>query len=158
MLSYMLPVEEKSQSSRNLSLNLNLQNTSQSKACNEALDHDDYIDENTKLLNLERQNYPLLKINGNGNGNILSSGGTKTNYNMNITNNNLCNNLINSSAGQNLSTTKQVDSALNRVDVAETESLINEYNLNNNDDMSSGNDKKIIKMSKLGSKNVTLKR
>jgi hypothetical protein len=145
MLSYILPVEEKTQSSRNLSLNLNIQTTSQSQSCIEQ-DHDDYMNENSKLLNSERQSYSLLKVNGNGS----NSGGNKTNYNMNITNNNVCNNLMNSSTGQSFSINKSED--------LETESLINEYNVNNNEDINSANDKKIIKMSKLGSKNVTLKR
>lgn len=152
----MLPVEEKSQSSRNLSLNLNLQNTPQSHSSTEQHDHEDFTDENTKLLNLERQDYVPIKLNGNGN--LLNTGGMKTNYNMNITNNNLCNsNLINSNIDHSVSIIKKSDSTLTREGV-ETESLINENSVNNNEEQNSGSDKKIIKMSKLGSKNVTLKR
>jgi hypothetical protein len=150
MLSYETP--------RNLSLNLNLQNTTHSSDVEQ---HEDTIDENTKLLKIERQDFVPTKLNGNGS--RMKS--NKINYNMNITNNNLCNNnLINSNHHNNnnsLSRTGQDDEA-------ETNSMVsNENNVNNNDNEINSSDKitgdctegkKIIKMTKLGSKNVTLKR
>lgn len=159
MLSYMLPVEEKSQNSRNLSLNLNLQNTTQSQTSSDTdqHEHEDVIDENTKLLTIERQDYVPAKLNGNGN--MIKNGGNKINYNMNITNNNLCNNnLINTNHNNNNSIIKNGDSLVVRED-AENDSATNENSVNNNEETNSSNsDKKIIKMTKLGSKNVTLKR
>lgn len=50
MLSYMLPVDERSTSPRNLSLNLNINNTNNNR--NDVIIEE--IDENTKLLNDER--------------------------------------------------------------------------------------------------------
>lgn len=154
----MLPVEEKSQNSRNLSLNLNLQNTTQSQTSSDTDPHeqDDVIDENTKLLTIERQGYVPTKLNGN----LSKNGGNKINYNMNITNNNLCNNnLINPNHTNNNSIIKNGDSVLGRDDIETDSVTTNENNVNNNDESNNSNgDKKIIKMTKLGSKNVTLKR
>lgn len=152
----MLPVEEKSQNSRNLSLNLNLQNTTQSQTSSDTdpHEHEDVIDENTKLLTIERQDYVPAKLNGNGN--LIKNGGNKINYNMNITNNNLCNNNLINTNHNNNSIIKNGDSMAD----VETDSSVatNENSVNNNDETNSTGDKKIIKMTKLGSKNVTLKR
>lgn len=157
MLSYMLPVEEKSQNTRTVNLNLNLQNTTQSlnKTEIDHLESEDVIDENTKLLKLERKDY----LQENLNGSLIKNGSNKTNYNMNITNNNLYNNnLINTNHNNNNSTIKHGDMILGR-DEAESQMVaINENSVNNNDETSSSGDKKIIKMTKLGSKNVNLKR
>lgn len=156
MLSYMLPVEEKSQNTRNLSLNLNLQNTTQSQTSSDADPHesDDIMDENTKLLTIERQDYVPAKLNGNGN--LIKNGGSKIHYNMNITNNNLCNNnLINNNSIIKNGGGSGGDSNGD----TETDSVAtNENSVNNNEETNSTGDKKIIKMTKLGSKNVTLKR
>lgn len=159
MLSYMLPpVEEKPQSPRNLSLNLNLQNTTQSSHSSSDIDpheHEDVIDENTKLLTIERQDYVPARLNGNGN--LIKNGGNKINYNMNITNNNLCNNNLINTNHNNNSIIKNGNSTYK--DDGETDSATtNENSVNNNEEMNSTGDKKIIKMTKLGSKNVTLKR
>lgn len=164
MLSYMLPVEEKSQNTRNLSLNLNLQNTtsttpSQHSSDTDQHEHDDLIDENTQLLNIERQDY-VATTRLNGNGNLIKNGGNKVNYNMNITNNNLCNNNFNNNNNHNSnSIIKNGDStkmAKEMDTVVATNNNLN--NLNNNEETNSSNsDKKIIKMTKLN-KNVTLKR
>lgn len=161
MLSYMLPVEEKSQNSRNLSLNLNLQNTTQSQTSSdtEQLEHEDIIDENTKLLTIERQEYNPAKLSVNGN--LIKNGVNKTNYNMNITNNNLCNNnLISTNHNNNNSSIiKNGDPSLMEREELEADSVVtNENSVNNNDETNPNSDKKIIKMTKLGSKNVTLKR
>lgn len=162
MLSYMLPaVEEKSQNSRNLSLNLNLQNTTQSQTSSdtEQLEHEDIIDENTKLLTIERQDYVPAKLSVNGN--LIKNGGNKSNYNMNITNNNLCNNnLISTNHNNNSSIIKNGDPSMMERDELETDSVVtNENSVNNNDETNPNSDKKIIKMTKLGTtKNVTLKR
>lgn len=154
MLSYMLPVEEKSsQNTRNLSLNLNLQNTTQSHTSPDADQHYnvDIIDENTQLLAVERQDYMQVKLNGNGN--LITKG---ENYNMNITNNNLCNNsLIGTSHSNNNSIIKNSDC---RVNVDDESGANNENSVNNNDETNTQSDKKIVKMTKLGSKSVTLKR
>lgn len=151
----MLPVEEKSQNTRNLSLNLNLQNTTQSQTSSDTDPHesDDIIDENTKLLTIERQDYVPAKLNGNGN--LIKNGVSKIHYNMNITNNNLCNNnLIN-----NNSIIKNGGGGGDSNGDTETDSVAtNENSVNNNEETNSNSDKKIIKMTKLGSKNVTLKR
>lgn len=155
MLSYMLPVEEKSQNTRNLSLNLNLQNTTQSQTSSDTDPHesDDIIDENTKLLTIERQDYVPAKLNGNGN--LIKNGGSKVHYNMNITNNNLCNNLINNNSIIKNGGGGGGDSNGD----TETDSVAtNENSANNNEETNSNSDKKIIKMTKLGSKNVSLKR
>lgn len=147
------PVEEKPQSPRNLSLNLNLQNTTQSPISSEIdpHEHEDVIDENTKLLTIERQEYEPGKFTSNGN--LRQSGGNKTNYNMNITNNNLCsNNLINTNHNNN-SIIKSGDA-----ESRDEFEAANENSVNNNDETNSTVDKKIIKMTKLGTKNVTLKR
>lgn len=174
MLSYMLPtVEENSKNVRNLSLNLNLQNTTQSQTSSdtdqEQPEELEDADENTKLLNIERQDYvPTTKFNRNGN--LIKNGGSKINYKMNITtngilsnNNDLINN-HNSINNNNNSIIKNGDSK----DEAETDSVAmsitneNSVNNNNNNDetnsSNNGDNKKIIKMTKLGSKNVTLKR
>lgn len=158
MLSYENP--------RNLSLNLNLQNTTaqlQNSLETEQHEHDETIDENTKLLKIERQNFVPVKLNGNGN-QIKTVNSNKVNYNMNITNNNLCNNNLISSNHHNETTSENGGSE----DIsAEIDS--NENNTNNNDETNScnnsdkltgegGEGRKIIKMTKLGSKNVTLKR
>lgn len=156
MLSYMLPVEEKSQNSRNLSLNLNLQNTTQSQTSSDNDQHEleDVMDENTKLLTIERQDY--MPTNLNGNGNLIKNGSNKINYHMNITNNNLCNNnLININHNNNNSIMKNSDC---REDLEDDSVVSNENSVNNNDESNTQSDKKIIKMTKLGSKNVTLKR
>lgn len=155
----MLPVEEKSQNSRNLSLNLNLQNTTQSQTSSEIDPHEseDIIDENTKLLTIERQDYVPARLNGNGN--LIKNGGHKINYNMNIMNNNLCNShLINTNHTNNNSIIKNGDSNGTRDDTESDSAATNENSVNNNEETNSNGDKKIIKMTKLGSKNVTLKR
>lgn len=151
------PVEEKPQSPRNLSLNLNLQNTTQSQTSSDIdpHEHEDVIDENTKLLTIERQDYVPAKLNGNGN--MMKNGSNKINYNMNITNNNLCNNNLINTNHNNNSIIKNGDSICK--ENGETDSAAtNENSMNNNEEMNSSGDKKIIKMTKLGSKNVTLKR
>lgn len=152
----MLPVEEKSQNTRNLSLNLNLQNTTQSQTSSDTdpQESDDIMDENTKLLTIERQDYVPAKLNGNGN--LIKNGGSKIHYNMNITNNNLCNNnLINNNSIIKNGGGSGGDSNAD----TETDSVAtNENSVNNNEETNSTGDKKIIKMTKLGSKNVTLKR
>jgi hypothetical protein len=151
MLSYETP--------RNLGLSLNLQNTtsqSQTSSDAEQHEHDETIDENTKLLEIERQDYVSTKLNGNR---IKSD---KTNYATNITNNNLCNlSLVSSNLQNNNSISKRSESKLIE---DEEEDSVNENSVNNNDDNSDkivgdGTEgKKIIKMTKLGSKSVTLKR
>ncbi|CRL04536.1 CLUMA_CG017609, isoform A [Clunio marinus] len=156
MLSYMLPVEEKSQNPRNLSLNLNIPNSGHMQTSSEInqQERDDLIDENTKLLSIERQDYTaILDSKGNLNGNS-----NKYNYNMNITNNNLCSENI-LKPNDNKTIIKNGISSKSE-DYTDTElATISETNVNNNDEsISSSNDKKIIKMSKLGTKNVTLKR
>lgn len=157
MLSYMIPVEEKSQNPRNLSLNLNLQNTTQLHTSSETDSHendDDMIDESSKLLTIETRDYATNL----GNGNLMKNGGgNKTHYNLNITNNNLCNNnLINTNHNNNADFKN--DSKMGSE--IETDLIVtNEINVNNNDESSiSNSDRKIIKMTKLGSKNITLKR
>ncbi|KAG5684549.1 hypothetical protein PVAND_013775 [Polypedilum vanderplanki] len=179
MLSYMLPEEPKSPSSRNLSLNLNLQNTttqSQTSSDTDQHEHDD-ADENTKLLSMEREDYVATKIT-NRNGNLIKNGGNKINYNMNITNGSLCNNNLISSSNDhnnhinnnnNISIIKNGDSTKIDKDAdTETDSVAttttientvnNNINGNEETNSSNGDNKKIIKMTKLGSKNVTLKR
>lgn len=144
MLSYETP--------RNLGLSLNLQNTtSQTSSDAEQHEHDETIDENTQLLQIERQEYVSTKLNGNR---------------MNITNNNLCNiNLVSSNLQNNNSLSKKNESKLIE-DEEEDSVTVDENSVNNNDDsnlsdklVGDGTEgKKIIKMTKLGSKNVTLKR
>lgn len=150
-----MPAEEKFQNTRNLSLNL--QNTTQSQTSSETDPHerDEMIDESTKLLTIERQDYVPAKLNGNGN--LIKNGGSKINYNMNITNNNLCNNnLISSNQTSNISIMKNGEST--RDDTESDSAATNENSVNNNEETNCNGDKKIIKMTKLGSKNVTLKR
>lgn len=174
MLSYMLPtVEENSKNSRNLSLNLNLQNTTQSQTSSDTdqehpeEEHED-VDENTKLLNIERQDY-ASKFNRNGN--LIKNGGNKINYKMNITSNGILSNsdLINNHNNiNNINNNSIIKNGDSKDDTAETDSVAtsiatneNTVNNNNNEETNSSNNgdsKKIIKMTKLGSKNVTLKR
>lgn len=146
MLSYMLPVEEKSPTSRNLSLNLQNPNTvsQQSSDTDEHNPHDDLIDESTKLLTMERE-FSGPRSNGgtngtNGNGNILKNGDSSKIIYSN-SNNNLNNNSIIKNGGN---VTKDHESILNNNSNEETNCNIG--------------DKRIIKMSKIGTKNVTLKR
>lgn len=156
MLSYMLPVEEKTQNTRTVNLNLNLQNTTQSlsKTDSDQIEIEDVIDENTKLLIKERKDFSPENVNEN----LKKNGTNKTNYNMNITNNNLYNNNLINTNHNNNSTIKFGDLTLGSNEVESQMGAINENSVNNNDEMCSSGDKKIIKMTKLGSKNVTLKR
>ncbi|KAL7030239.1 hypothetical protein ACKWTF_006585 [Chironomus riparius] len=196
MLSYMLPVEEKSQTSRNINLNLNLQNTTSTKlhTTPSDLDHDhhehDDVDENTKLLSAEAaDNYIATNYTSNRNGNLIKNGNSKINYNMNISlcNNNLINgnstsndnnNINNINNNHNFNNSNNVNAIIKNSDslsnetrsadeketdtehsdsVATSENTVNN-NVNDETSNNNGDSKKIIKMSKLGSKNVTLKR
>lgn len=157
MLSYMLPVEEKCQTSRNLSLNLNLQNTTQPQISgSDQLALEDTIDENTKLLTIEPEGY--LPENFNGHGNMLVSKGKKINYNINITNNNMCDNLINPKHNISHSVINHEIIVKGHANSETDSATISENTMNNNEETNSNSDKKIIKMTKLGTKNVTLKR
>ena len=118
MLSYMLPVEEKSSTSRNLSLNLQNPNTvsQQSSDTDEHNPHDDLVDESTKLLTLERE-FSGPRSNGtngtngtNGNGNILKNGGDSSKIMYSNSNNKLNNNSIIKNGGN---VTKDHESILN---------------------------------------------
>lgn len=147
MLSYMLPVEEKPQNSRNMILNLNLRNTSLN--LNDQQELDEISDENTKLLDVERiHNAPSMM-----NENHISNACNKIKYNINITNNNLCNSFVDNSNATPSAPTNAT-SLMEENDIAVTD----ENSVNNNDEKSVTSDKKIVKMTKLGSKNVTLKR
>lgn len=156
MLSYETP--------RNLSLSLNLQNTtSQSHNLPPNADqHDETIDENTKLLEIESQGYVSAKLNGNI---IKSVENDHMNYNPNITNNSLCNiNFISSNIQNNNSFSKP---SVDEDELADSVT-VDENSANNNDETNNSNvsdkvtegteGRKIIKMTKLGSKNATLKR
>jgi hypothetical protein len=86
MLSYMLPVEEKSPTARNLSLNLNNSNNTSNTSDTSGNNTDDIaddIDENTKLLIGERGNATKENLNNNlscnKNHNHLNGGLIKTN-------------------------------------------------------------------------------
>jgi len=131
MLSYMLPVEEKSPSARNLSLNLtNSNHTSDTSGHNTDDIMDDIIDENTKLLIAER---------GSGNNGCLA---TKEHLNNNVT-------TVNKNHQQ-----QQHHHILQQTNgVIKTNGDINK--MENGTD---GNISKKGKLTKVGNKNVTLKR
>jgi len=145
----MLPVEEKPQNSRNMILNLNLRNTSLNLKDQQELD--EISDETTKLLDIERKhNVPLMM-----NENHISNSCNKIKYNINITNNNLCNsNSFVDNSNTSVQNFANATSPIEENDVAVTD----ENSVNNNDERSVISDKKSVKMTKLGSKSVTLKR
>ena len=158
MLSYETP--------RNLSLSLNLQNTtSQSHNLPPNADqheHDETIDENTKLLEIESQGYVSAKLNRNI---IKSVENDHMKYNPNITNNSLCNiNFISSNIQNNNLLSKPT---LDEDELADSVT-VDENSANNNDESNNSNvsdkviegteGRKIIKLTKLGSKNANLKR
>jgi hypothetical protein len=129
MLSYMLPVEEKSPAARNLSLNLTNSNHNTSDTSGHTTDDimDDMIDENTKLLIAER-----------GNGCLA----TKENLNNNVT-------TFNKNHQPQLNNHHHIHHQTNGV--IKTNGDIKE---NGTD----GNISKKGKLTKVGNKNVTLKR
>ena len=153
MLSYETP--------RNLSLSLNLQNTtSQSPPNADQHEHDETIDENTKLLEIESQGYVSAKHNGNIIKNVEND-----HMNPNLTYNSLCNIRL-------ISSNKQNNNSLSKPSVDEDELgdsvTVDENSANNNDESNNSNvsdkvtegteGRKVIKMTKLGSKNANLKR
>jgi hypothetical protein len=164
----MLPMEEKSPTARNLNLSLNLQKTTSkshnSSDTDEHNAHDDLIDENTKLLKSERDYSNSASAKAKTNGNVVKNGGNIIIYQNNL--NNINNN--NHHYNNNTSTTTTIVNVNGNSIIKNGGSTIQQIkdddstttaSINNNDETSSNaGDRKIIKMTKMGSKNIPLKR